>query len=48
MIRNKWVFCKNLDENGFILRNKSRFIEKGYNQHEGIYFDETYAIVARL
>jgi len=37
-----------MDENGNIVRNKARLIAKGYNQEEGINFDETYAPVARL
>nr|GEY34149.1 retrovirus-related Pol polyprotein from transposon TNT 1-94 [Tanacetum cinerariifolium] len=37
-----------LDENGVVSRNKSRLDVQGYNQQEGIYFDKTYAPVARL
>jgi len=37
-----------MDENGNIVRNKARIVAKGYNQEEGIDFDETYAHVARL
>ncbi|GJT66927.1 retrovirus-related pol polyprotein from transposon TNT 1-94 [Tanacetum coccineum] len=37
-----------IDENGIISRNKARLIAQGYNQQEGIDFDETYAPVARL
>ncbi|GKA82501.1 retrovirus-related pol polyprotein from transposon TNT 1-94 [Tanacetum coccineum] len=36
------------DENGVIPRNKARLVAQGYNQQEGIDFDETYAHVARL
>ncbi|GJT97714.1 retrovirus-related pol polyprotein from transposon TNT 1-94 [Tanacetum coccineum] len=36
------------DENGVISRNKARLVAQGYNQQEGIDFDETYAPVARL
>ena len=48
IIRTKWVFRNKMDENGNIVRNKARLVAKGYNQEEGIDFDETYALVARL
>ncbi|GKA89846.1 retrovirus-related pol polyprotein from transposon TNT 1-94 [Tanacetum coccineum] len=44
----KWVFKNKLDENGVISRNKARLVAQGYNQQEGIDFDETYALIARL
>ncbi|GKC16641.1 retrovirus-related pol polyprotein from transposon TNT 1-94 [Tanacetum coccineum] len=37
-----------IDENGIVSRNKARLVAQGYNQQEGIDFDETYAPVARL
>ncbi|GKB17696.1 retrovirus-related pol polyprotein from transposon TNT 1-94 [Tanacetum coccineum] len=37
-----------IDENGVVSRNKARLVAQGYNQQEGIDFDETYAPVARL
>ncbi|GJR12866.1 copia protein [Tanacetum coccineum] len=37
-----------IDENGVVSRNKARLVAQGYNQLEGIDFDETYAPVARL
>ena len=30
------------------MRNRARLVAKGYSQEEHIYFDETYALVARL
>jgi len=48
VIGTKWVFRNKMDENGNIVRNKARLVSKGYNQEEGIDFDETYAPVARL
>ncbi|GJT31101.1 zinc finger, CCHC-type containing protein [Tanacetum coccineum] len=48
IIGTKWVFKNKLDENGVVSRNKARLIAQGYNQQEGIDFDETYAPVARL
>nr|GEV91214.1 copia protein [Tanacetum cinerariifolium] len=37
-----------IDENDVISWNKARLVAQGYNQQEGIDFDETYASVARL
>jgi len=37
-----------MDEHGIITRNKTRLVAKGYNQEEGIDYDETYAPVTRL
>ncbi|GKC20613.1 hypothetical protein Tco_1022763 [Tanacetum coccineum] len=42
------VFRNKLDENGIEYRNKARLVTEGYNQQEGIDYDETYALVARL
>ncbi|GKC73688.1 retrovirus-related pol polyprotein from transposon TNT 1-94 [Tanacetum coccineum] len=46
--RIKWVFRNKLDENGIVSQNKARLVAQGYNQQEGIDYDETYASVARL
>ncbi|GKA83895.1 retrovirus-related pol polyprotein from transposon TNT 1-94 [Tanacetum coccineum] len=46
--RTKWVFRNKLDENGVVSQNKVRLVAQGYNQQEGINYDETYAPVARL
>ncbi|GJX38309.1 retrovirus-related pol polyprotein from transposon TNT 1-94 [Tanacetum coccineum] len=48
IIGTKWVYRNKLDDNGVISRNKARLVAQGYNQQEGIYYDETYAPVARL
>nr|GEU57797.1 copia protein [Tanacetum cinerariifolium] len=48
VIGTKWVFKNKLDENGIVSRNKARLVAQGYNEQEGIDFDETYAPVARL
>ena len=48
VIGTKQVFRNKLDENGIVIRNKARLVAKGYNQEEGIDYEETYALVARL
>ncbi|GJR69308.1 retrovirus-related pol polyprotein from transposon TNT 1-94 [Tanacetum coccineum] len=48
VIGTKWVFRNKLDENSIVSRNKVRLVAQGYNQQEGIDYDETYALVARL
>ncbi|GJY87596.1 retrovirus-related pol polyprotein from transposon TNT 1-94 [Tanacetum coccineum] len=48
VIGTKWVFRNKLDKNGIVSRNKARLVAQGYNQQEGIAYDETYALVARL
>ncbi|GJT16614.1 retrovirus-related pol polyprotein from transposon TNT 1-94 [Tanacetum coccineum] len=48
IIGTKWVFRNKLDENGIVSQNKARLVAQGYNQQEGIDYDETYASVARL
>ncbi|GJX37899.1 retrovirus-related pol polyprotein from transposon TNT 1-94 [Tanacetum coccineum] len=48
IIETKWMFRNKLDENGIVSRNKVRLVAQGYNQQEGIDYNETYAHVARL
>ncbi|GJW13057.1 retrovirus-related pol polyprotein from transposon TNT 1-94 [Tanacetum coccineum] len=48
IIGTRWVFRNKLNENGVVFRNKARLVAQGYNQQEGIDYDETYASVARL
>ena len=48
VIGTKWVFRNKVDEFGTVIRNKARLVAQGYNQEEGIDFDETFAPVARL
>ncbi|GJX40114.1 retrovirus-related pol polyprotein from transposon TNT 1-94 [Tanacetum coccineum] len=48
IIGTKWVYRNKLDENGIVSQNKARLVAQGYNQQEGIDYNETYAPVARL
>jgi hypothetical protein len=48
VIGTKWVFRNKQDENGVVIRNKARLVAQGFTQVEGLNFEETYALVARL
>ncbi|KAH9704455.1 Integrase catalytic domain-containing protein [Citrus sinensis] len=48
IIGTKWAFRNKMDESGVVVRNKARLVAQGYNQEEGIDFDETFAPVAML
>ena len=47
-IGTRWIFKNKLDESGNIIRNKARLVAQGYTQIEGIDFEQTFALVARL
>ncbi|GKE37259.1 retrovirus-related pol polyprotein from transposon TNT 1-94 [Tanacetum coccineum] len=47
VIVTKWVFRNKLDENDIVSRNKAKLVAYGYNQQEGIDYDETHALVDR-
>eukprot|EP00253_Pinus_taeda_P031716 PITA_31716 len=48
IIGTKWIFKHKLNENGEVIRNKARLVCKGYDQQEGIDFEEIFAPVATL
>ncbi|KAK6146399.1 hypothetical protein DH2020_020268 [Rehmannia glutinosa] len=48
VIGTKWVFRNKMNEEGSVVRNKARLVDKGHCQEEGIDFDETFAHIARL
>ncbi|GJX64692.1 retrovirus-related pol polyprotein from transposon TNT 1-94, partial [Tanacetum coccineum] len=48
VITLKWIYKVKLDKLGGILKNKARLVARGYRQEEGIDFEESIALVARL
>nr|GFB05063.1 uncharacterized mitochondrial protein AtMg00810-like [Tanacetum cinerariifolium] len=44
----KWMYKVKQDKLGAILKNKARLVARGYRQEEGINFEESFALVARL
>jgi hypothetical protein len=48
IVGTKWVFRNKQNEHGVVIRNKARLVAKGYSQVKYLYFDETFASVARL
>ncbi|GJR96952.1 retrovirus-related pol polyprotein from transposon TNT 1-94 [Tanacetum coccineum] len=48
IIGTKWIWKNKMDENGIVIKNKTRLVAQGYNQQEGIDYEETIAPVARL
>nr|GEV93066.1 uncharacterized mitochondrial protein AtMg00810-like [Tanacetum cinerariifolium] len=48
VITLRWIYKVKLDELGSILKNKARLVARGYRQEEGIDFEESFALVARL
>jgi hypothetical protein len=48
VIGTKWVLKNKQDQDGIVMRNKTRLVAQGYTQVEGLDYDETYAPVTRL
>nr|GEX04770.1 retrovirus-related Pol polyprotein from transposon TNT 1-94 [Tanacetum cinerariifolium] len=44
----KWLFKNKHDEEQTVIRNKSRLVVRGYRQEEGIDFEESFPLVARM
>jgi hypothetical protein len=45
VIGTKWVFRNKENEEGIVVKNKSRLVAQGYTQVEGLDFDETFSPV---
>nr|GEU34094.1 retrovirus-related Pol polyprotein from transposon TNT 1-94 [Tanacetum cinerariifolium] len=45
---SKWAFRNKKDKHGIVTNNKARLVAQGYSQEEGIDYDETFALVARM
>ncbi|GJY40085.1 retrovirus-related pol polyprotein from transposon TNT 1-94, partial [Tanacetum coccineum] len=48
IITLKWIYKVKLDELGGVLKNKACLVARGYHQEEGIDFEESFTLVARL
>lgn len=48
LIGTKWVFRKKMNDDGHVVRNKSRLHYKGYAQVQGVYFEENFSFVSGM
>nr|GEU52089.1 hypothetical protein [Tanacetum cinerariifolium] len=44
----KWLFKNKHDEENTVIQNKTRLVVRGYRQEEGIDFEKSFALVARM
>lgn len=48
VVSSKWVFARKQNSSGRVTKHKSRFVVRGFDQREGIDFQETFAPPARF
>ncbi|GJS50025.1 retrovirus-related pol polyprotein from transposon TNT 1-94 [Tanacetum coccineum] len=48
VLKLKWLWKNKKDKDQTVIHNKARLVAKGYAQEEGIDFEESFALVARL
>nr|GEW21459.1 hypothetical protein [Tanacetum cinerariifolium] len=48
LIKLKWIYKVKTDEFGGVLKNKARLVAQGFRQEDGIDFEESFALVARI
>ena len=48
IIGTKWIFRNKTDEEGNVIRNKTRLVAQGYSQMEGVDYNETFALVSHM
>ncbi|GJU22118.1 retrovirus-related pol polyprotein from transposon TNT 1-94 [Tanacetum coccineum] len=48
LIKLKWIYKVKTDEFSGVLKNKARLVAQGFRQEEGIDFEESFALVARI
>nr|GEV86624.1 hypothetical protein [Tanacetum cinerariifolium] len=47
-LTQKWLFKNKHDEENTVIRNKTRLVVRGYRQEEGIDFEESFTLFARM
>lgn len=47
-VSSKWVFNRKCDANGVVTKHKTRFVVQGFDQQEGVDFQEMFAPTARF